>query len=454
MFSFSFNNKRNDEMSGLTIIKSYIQSRFHEKKSRETILHLQEKKFRNILCFSYKNSVFYKNLYKSQGISLSELKTIPIEKLPIVDKEVIMDNFEDVVTKKEITKENIMNFLDKNKDPRELYLNKYHVIHTSGSSGKIGVFIYSKKDWDYVFPYITRVFDFSFKKNKSVFFGAIDGHYLGVSFSSWLGKGITKLFSETLLLNITQPLDEQITKLNSFQPDILGGYFTGLKFLAKEKEKGMLHIQPSSIVNCGEGINPIDKKYIEKIYNVPLVNLYGLAECPILGVGRDIYDGIYLMDDLALIEINHDHVFLTNLYNTTQPLIRYKINDYLTKKHDDKKKLPFTLISDIVGRSESLIWLENNKGKMDFIHPIVIAEFYIYGLDKFQIIVKDKKSFDFLAVIDDKDKATIVIKIKKELDSILFKKNLSDINYKIKVVEDLFVDKKTGKFKLIMTNFN
>jgi hypothetical protein len=47
-----------------------------------------------------------------------------------------------------------------------------------------------------------------------------------------------------------------------------------------------------------------------------------------------------------------------------------------------------------------------------------------------------------------------VKKIKKELDKILNKKNFTNVRYKIKVVDELFVDKKTGKFKLIITNVN
>lgn len=439
-------------MSGFTLIKSFIQCRVNEKRSREKILHLQEKKLRKMIKFAYKKSSFYRDFYSSKGISEKDLNTIKIDELPIVDKDIIMDNFDDVVTKKDVSKQQLMSFLEKNKDPSKLYLNKYHVVHTSGSSGKIGVFVYSKKDWDSFFPYITRIFDFKFKKNKSAFFGAADGHFLGVSFTAWLGIGISRFFVDSLILDITKPLALHVKKLNAFQPDILGGYFTGLKILAQEQESGALQIHPDIIVNCGEGIITKDKRYIEEIFGVSLINLYGLAECAVMGVGKNAYDGIYLMDDLALVEIKKDHALLTNLFNKTQPLIRYKINDFFEAKPDACRKLPFTLVDNIVGRSESMVWLENNEGKMDFIHPIVIAEFYVKGLDKLQLVLKDKKSFDFLAVIPDKDKERVVKKIKEELDRILLEKNFIDVQYQVKVVDNLSVDPKTGKFKLIITN--
>jgi phenylacetate-CoA ligase len=437
-------------MSGFTIIKSYLQARASEKKSREKILQLQEKKFRKMIKFAYKNSSFYQDLYRSKGISEKDLGVIKIDDLPIVDKDVIMDNFDDVVTTQDINKQGILDFLEKSKDPNELYLNKYHVVHTSGSSGKIGVFVYSKKDWDSFFPYITRVFDFKLKKNKSVFFGAAGGHFLGASFSAWLDIGLSRFFVNSRIFDITKPLTLHIKKLNVFQPNILGGYFTGLKILAEEQEKGRLQIRPDVIVNCGEGIITKDKEYIEGVFGVSMTNLYGLAECAVMGVGKNRYDGIYLMDDLALVEIRKDHALLTNLYNKTQPLIRYRINDFFEEKIDTCRQMPFTLVNNIVGRNEYMLWLENYEGKMDFIHPLVIVEFYVKGLEKFQIVVKDKKSFDFLAVITDTDKEQVVNKIREKLDKLLLEKKFTNVRYHVKVVDNLSVDPKTGKFKLIV----
>ena len=106
-------------MSGFTIIKSYLQARASEKKSREKILQLQEKKFRKMIKFAYKNSSFYQDLYRSEGISEKDLDVVKIDDLPIVDKDVIMDNFDDVVTTQDINKQGILDFLEKSKDPKQ-----------------------------------------------------------------------------------------------------------------------------------------------------------------------------------------------------------------------------------------------------------------------------------------------------------------------------------------------
>ncbi|MCX6665669.1 MAG: hypothetical protein NT038_06385 [Euryarchaeota archaeon] len=439
-------------MSNFALICSFIASKLHEKKTREGMLRLREKKFRKILKYAYNHSKFYHEFYTLKGITEKELDTIKIQDLPVVNKELIMDHFDEVLTTNDISKKDVVYFLDKSKNPDDLLYNKYHVIHSSGSSGKIGIFVYSTRDWDCFFPYSTKTFDFRFSKNKSVFFGAADGHYAGASFSSWTNHGITSWFCDQLILDIKKPIEEHIKLLNRFQPDVLGGYFTGLKILSEKQEQGELHINPRFLVNAGEGIIPEEKKKVERVFHLPMANLYGVAECVIMGIGREEYGGIYLFDDLAYVEIFDDHILLTNLFNKTQPLIRYRINDYLKVKEDTKKMLPYTLVESVIGRDEMVIWLENRKGKLDFIHPIVIAEFYVKGLDKLQIVVKDKRSFEFFAVIDKSEKqGEVVQKIKEKLDDLLKAKDFTDVTYSVRVVDELTIDKKTGKFKLIIS---
>ena len=87
---------------------------------------------------------------------------------------------------------------------------------------------------------------------------------------------------------------------------------------------------------------------------------------------------------------------------------------------------------------------------MDFIHPLIFTDFYVKGLDKHQIVIKDKKSFIFKAVINSKDKNTVVNNIKLKLQKLLSDKNFSNVKFKIETVKELKADDKTRKFKLIV----
>ena len=114
-----------------------------------------------------------------------------------------------------------------------------------------------------------------------------NGHYVVLSSSAWLAKGLMRCFCKPLTVDIKKPIETHIKNLNEFQPDILAGYFNGLKFLAEKQESKELAIHPKALVNCGEAIVPKDKQYIEHIFKVPLVNMYGATECIYLGVGKN-----------------------------------------------------------------------------------------------------------------------------------------------------------------------
>jgi len=437
-------------MSTFTLAKSFLQSKIREHYSRDHILKIQEKKVRKQLLYVFDHSTFYHELYTKNGISRKELHTIDLEKIPSVDKEMIMEHFNDVLTTDDITKEDVLDFLDKSTHTNDLFKNKYHILHTSGSSGQLGIFVYSKKEWDTLYPYITNVFDFNFRKQKSVFIGAVGGHFTGASFISWCTNGVTRFFCDPLIIDVNDPLDDIIKRLNEFQPDILGGYFNALKVLAQKQKENELSINPKILTNCGEGLNKKDKTFIENMFQAPMSNLYSFAECYVLGFGKKEFDGIYIRDDICLVEIKENHILITNLVNKVEPLIRYRIDDFITPKKDKKKQLPFTLIDTVVGRAEFVIWFENKYGKMDFIHPLIFTDFYVKGLDKLQIAITSKTSFEFRAVIKSDDKKRVLDEIKMKLDKILQDKHFSNVTYTINEYDSLDPDEETRKFSLIV----
>ena len=439
-----------DIMSMLTIIKNYFHLNSNLHKSREKILKLRESKFRKILKHAYNNSKFYNSFYKSHGIKKEDLDKIKIEDLPIIDKKIVMENFNDIITTKDVKLKEVEEFLNVNSNPNDLFKNKYHIIHSSGSSGKLGIFVYGKNDWDSFFPILTRAYDFKFKKVKTVFFGAIDGHYASVSVAKWGNKSLMKLFNKCQVFDIKEPIANHIDKLNSFNPDILGGYFSGLKFLAELQLKGNLNITPKYILNTGEGGSKKDRKLIIDAFSAEFINSYGISECLIAGIGKDEYGGIALSEDLTYFEIKDDHVLITNLFNKTMPLIRYRLNDYLKISDRSPRGFPFTVVDDIIGRDELVIWLKNKFGKLDFIHPILIAEFYVKGLNQHQIIYHDENSFDFLAIINEEERE-VVNHIKEKINHILKQKDMDNVKFDVKIVDKLNIDKKSGKFKLVIS---
>ncbi|MCF8009086.1 MAG: hypothetical protein K9K32_04915 [Halanaerobiales bacterium] len=112
------------------LFKKLIYDR-HLKYSKEKINKLQNEKLKKLLKYTFKNSAFYKELYKDRGLDYGDLDNIKLERLPTVNKTMIMENFNDVLTTNHIKKKNIVRFIEQKPNPKEKYKNKYFVVHSS-----------------------------------------------------------------------------------------------------------------------------------------------------------------------------------------------------------------------------------------------------------------------------------------------------------------------------------
>jgi phenylacetate-CoA ligase len=428
----------------------------HINKSSEEILEIRERKFRKILKHAYRKSPFYRELYSGNGIEYKDLDSIPIEKLPSIDKDDMINNIGKIITAKDIKVDEAIAFAYENKDPRVFYKDKYQVIHSAGSSGRSAVFLYSNKEMTEAFSANTRLSDSqtAMKIKKVAFYAGVDGRFGGVSLALQGGRVFTKRFVNVQPFDINAPLEKTLDEINSFQPDMLSGYTTGISILAKCQQEGRIKVNPKLVMCGGEPLSEADHNLIKSVYKVPVVNNYGASEAFVLGVGGDEYDGMYLMDDIHYIEIMEDHALVTNLYNFTQPIIRYRLDDRLTLKEDKKKILPFRLIDNIIGRDEAPLWFKNEKGEKDYIHPVIFSSFCLRGIDKYQILLKSEESFELLVIIaNGTSEAVALNEAKTGFDQLLAKKGMKNVTYSIKPVEHPLIDKKSKKFKFVLKDY-
>lgn len=424
------------------------------KKTRRQILKLRERKFRRLLPYVYNNSKFYREYYSGYGIKEKDLQEIEIDELPVIDKKMMMDNFNDLVTVDDISRTRIEAFLQDSSGPATELADKYRIIHTSGSSGVIGYFIYGPREWDFIKAISLRIFpNFGLRKKRYAFIGAADGHYAGISlFLSPLNSLEEWFYDDYLVMDINQPLEKYAKRLTELKPHNLTGYPSALRMLAEMQSEGEINIKPQRIVCGGEPLVAADREYIEKTWGINPVNYYAASESLMLGVDSSGEgDGLYLFDDANYIEIEEDKYYLTNLYNYTQPLIRYEMNDLLLPARRENEDWPFTRIEEVGGRREETLWFKDNEGRWEFIHPIVIVELYVRGLKQYQIVQHDAESFIFRAVIKQgASRDRVVADIESRLDDILGQKNLDNVSYRVETVPRIDSNSESGKFKLII----
>ena len=108
---------------------------------------LQNIRFKRLLKHVLKNSQFYQQHYRPHGITLDNIGDISLQDLPPIDKQMMMDHYDDFVCDPFLKRKNLENFLTVSQDPREKYRNIYTVMHSSGSSGSISLYVYGPNDW-------------------------------------------------------------------------------------------------------------------------------------------------------------------------------------------------------------------------------------------------------------------------------------------------------------------
>jgi len=118
--------------------------RRHERMSRAELEALQLEKFRALVNHAHAHSPYYRRLIEERGIDVE--RCVPAD-FPVLTKPELIEHFDDIVTDRRLNKAVITEFLSNSIDPNDLLFGQYHVIHTSGSSGQVGYFVFSEADW-------------------------------------------------------------------------------------------------------------------------------------------------------------------------------------------------------------------------------------------------------------------------------------------------------------------
>lgn len=436
-----------------------------EKTSRKDIEKLQNQRFKKLLNHTLSKSEFYKKYYKQNGINIDNIEGIRLKDLPPINKTIIMNHYDDFVCSKDLKKKELEEFIFNPNNKEKLFKNKYKVIHTSGSTGEIGIFAYNIMEWTTLLALVMLRISKNninpFNKSKLAFIGATEGHFAGIS----LAKAAPDWLFKFLQLDINSPISVINRGINDFQPDAIGGYSSGIHLLADQQLKGNINIHPKRIICSGDSLTTPIVQVVKEAFNIEPVNFYACSES--IGIAGDCpKNSLHLFDDWHMVEAvdkgfqdvspgKPGKVLLTNLYNFSQPLIRYEINDEIV--FDDKKckcHSNYPVIKKLAGRKEDFLWFKNKDNQPEFIHPLAIVEFFIPCLKKFQVVKTSEKSFKMKAVVGCSDeKATK--RIKERMTEILREKDLEkEVKFDVEIVDDIENDPKTGKFKLILNNSN
>jgi phenylacetate-coenzyme A ligase PaaK-like adenylate-forming protein len=302
----------------------------------------RERRLRELLAWSAERSQFHAE--RLADIDVDHFTEEDLPSLPIMTKADLMDNFDQVMTDPALTLDVVNAHID-NLEEDGYLLDRYRVVVTRGTTGPRGLFVYGWEDWTTLVLIATRwrgrdgdslPLDASvgslFPSDSRHVSGALHAFLSGMP-----GDGAPPVTH----LPPSLPLAEIVAGLNAAQPVVLQGYPSAIGLVAREAKAGRLKISPKRVSTSGEQCTDEVRAAVADAWGIEIHNYWGCSE-GVYAFPCEAGDAMHLPDDLAIIEpIDRqgkvvapgqpaDRVLLTNLYNRTEPLIRYEITDAMT----------------------------------------------------------------------------------------------------------------------------
>jgi phenylacetate-CoA ligase len=199
------------------------------------------------------------------------------------------------------------------------------------------------------------------------------------------------------ILSLSDPEDLVVDdRLNEFQPHQLNGYAGSVHELARLALAGRLRISPKRIFVSGEVLTPAMERRIGEAWAAPLYEFYSSSESRCIAYRQPGQGEMTLLDELNLLEVLDDanrplgphgigRAVLTNLHNTTLPLIRYELGDVL-ECGPGTLDSPFKTIKSIAGRVIDALPISLRDGDQGKIEGYTLSSFNVMGLETIQFV--------------------------------------------------------------------
>jgi len=361
------------------LLSSIRQLRKHESWTRSQLEASQADGLKQLRAYAYAHSPFYQKFHRG-------LMDRPLNELPILTKAMLMENFDELVTDPAIRLDKVREFAAGDADQR-LFLNRYRVTATSGSSGHPGFFLFDQPEWTTIIASFARGQEWSgakvnlFRRRRMATVASISPWHM----SSQVAVTVKTPSTASMRIAASLPLANIVRELNAWQPDLLIAYASMSRILADEQLAGRLHVAPEKVFTSSEVLTDATRRRVKAAWGEEPFNQYGATETADIAAEYKDCRRMHIFEDLLLVEVvDHQYrpvphgefgtkMLVTTLFSRTQPLIRYEINDSVRLSAEPCSicGLPFAFIEGIQGRVEDALTMPSAKGGQMLIQPLV-----------------------------------------------------------------------------------
>jgi phenylacetate-coenzyme A ligase PaaK-like adenylate-forming protein len=467
---------------GMPRIIGLIFSMLHASGATpEEVARIREKRFRRLLRTAAAKSPFYRNLYR--GI---DIETCRLTDLPVVDKQTMMANFDDFVTDRCLKKAEISEWLEDKSHIGRMYMGKFVPFRTSGTTGENALVVYDRQALDFVHAALisrqARPEKMTVLETLHIMFTSLfvkrfgmtavlvtGGPYPAYTIAAY-PPPFYKLFVKKEIHSLFDSVPKIVEKLNASSCNELYSYPSMLSILAREQLAGRLNlkIEPplSTIVSTSEPLTESTKRLVQAAWGMKIQDTYGSSECFMMARSCGRFERMHVMSDLCCIEIvdrqgrpvpdgqTGDKILLTNLFNLTQPFIRYEISDvtgYSTQSCSCGQ--PFPTLLQVEGRTDDIFFIDRPGGGYDAVHPNLFIGpiIELAQVREYQLAQTGRNEVTFLYVPVNPG-VDIESRVREVLESGMRKAGLFDrMTLKTTCVQVIPRDDRSGKIRQIIS---
>lgn len=409
-----------------------------EYKSKEEIKAIQVDKLEKLLLHAHKNVPYYNKILKASGVVIdSKVNLENFSKIPILTKDIIRENFEDLKSK-------------------DLNKRKWYVNTSGGSTGVPVKFVQDKEYWDKAIS--TKLFyslmagkDLGEKEIKlwgserDIFEGSI-GHK--AKLQNWL---YNRLLLNSFLMS-EEDMKRYVKIWNEFKPVIVWTYVDSIYEFTKFIDKNNLEIcSPKSIIVTAGTLHKDVRDFVEIVFKSKIMNQYGSREAGDIAAECINREGLHIFEYCQYVEVLNDElepvkegelgqIYVTNLNNYSMPLIRYKIGDIasISNKMCSCGR-GFSMLAEVTGRVTDHFLKRDGT----IIHGEYFTHLFYFKnwVKKFQVVQEDYNFVNVYVVLNETKDEKDIEDIKEKIKIVMG----NDCRIKFEFVDEID-HSKSGKF--------
>ena len=337
-------------MSKLRTIARYVMTpkKFKSRRQIEKVQHAGMKKH---VKFIRKNSPFYARHW--DGLSDDQWA-----EFPLIDKSVMMENLGDLLTVR-LDVEQATKLAKKAEQSRDFSskIGPYSIGFSSGTSGSRGMhFVSEKEQASWAGFMLSRGLDDSILSRQKI------GLILRANSNTFESIGSKRI--KFKFYDLMKPLEEIHQMILQDDLDILIGPPSVLRYLADVKSP----LKVNKLVSAAEVLDEIDRRHIEQHFGQIAHQFYSSTEGEIAATCE--FGTLHLNEGIMVIQkewVDEEkgwyHPIISDFKRSTQPIIRYRLNDILVaSKQPCKCGDARESIDSIMGRQDDIFLLKKRNG--------------------------------------------------------------------------------------------